>query len=518
VIVIIGAALLLRVGTALMHGVHADRDLFAFIFQGMDLVNGNLEGWFYGRTKPPVFCAILAGPMALGVDGIAAARVISVLAGMLMLHPAWLIMRRIGGGKMLLLALATLALSRLAVKSSGRPLSDTTYSCMVLYVVYLAVIRGLVDGKWWGFVAGGLLAGLAFLTRSEGIIYLPLIPLLAFLGALARKLPWRMACVSLAFPVLAAAVMAPQIAMLSHHEGRFLVRRNVGQFMASSAGIVAEEGSSPETVGLSTFETLSRGAARVLAAWVHHVGQYFWDKTAWSMGYAGMVFLIAGAVVCRRQLFRWGPLSLTLAVFLWTVFGMSFFKPHARLLTPVIAMLSWPLAAGIIALTDWVIHVNPARLAVPEKARPWLVALMLGILAAPTVAHVLTRDYYEDRGLLAAAEIVRSDHVGQAPPAVATSFGLVPLRADGRHVELVFRWEFTLDRLGQYLRRHRTDYLVMPGSRLREMCAQFDPDNPPDYLRLVGTAASHPKSERHRVVYVYRVRPAEAAAPADEAP
>ena len=188
---------------------------------------------------------------------------------------------------------------------------------------------------------------------------------------------------------------------------------------------------------------------------------------------------------------------------------MSFLRPHARLLTTVLVFLAWPVGAGMVWLTDWLIRINPARLSAPDRARPWLIALMLAIFVAPTLASTLGRDRHEGHDLLAAAKIIRRDRTGAARVTVGTRFGLIPLRVRAGHVPVSFHWQMTVDEFEGFLRRKGIDYFVMSELKLAEMCPQLDPRHPPGYMTLVDTAASHPRAHEARLLYVFRIRPGE---------
>ncbi|MFP4053531.1 MAG: glycosyltransferase family 39 protein [Phycisphaerae bacterium] len=498
-------ALAIRLVAAWMHGVHVDRDGPSFVYPAMSLLRGDLADWFYLQTKPPVFGAIVAVPMALGMEGLAAVRLLSILFGVAMLHPAWLFFRRFGGRRTALLALLVLAMMRLPVKTSGRTLSDTFYATLTLYMFYLAVVKGLIDRRWWGLAGGGLLAGVAFLTRSEAIIFLPVVPLLALYGALRRRIDWKLAAVSLSFPLLAAAVMAPQVALLSRAEGRFTLRRNVGQFMAYSAG-ATDQITSEQGEQLNAAEALVQNFGALALNAVGHFWKYVYDVIPRGMAYVGAVFVLVGLWSARRKVFAWTPLGLSLLTFLWALGVLSIFDPHGRLLLNTMPFLAWPLVVGIAAIAGWIVKWNPAGIAQPDKAGPWIAAALIATVTVPTVPTVLGRDRHEGYDALHASRIIRR-HAGEdARPVVACRLGVIALRAGADLVGVSHEWDMDVRRLGEYLRRHNADYFCMSAANLRTMLPGFEPGAPPAYLELIGTAPSHPGAQEPRTQYVYRVR------------
>ncbi len=511
-VLIVLLALAIRLLAAWMHGVHVDRDGPSFVYPAMSLLRGNLADWFYLQTKPPVFGAVVAAPMALGMEGLAAVRMLSILFGVAMLHPAWLFFRRFGGRRTALLALLVLAMMRLPVKTSGRTLSDTFYATLTLYLFYLAVVKGLIDRRGWGFAAGGLLGGVAFLTRSEAIIFLPLVPLLGLYGAIRRRIDWKLAAASLSFPLLAAVVMAPQVALLSQAEGRFTLRRNVGQFMAYSAG-ATDQITSEEGEQLNAAEALAQNFGAIAVNAADHLWKYVYDVIPRGMAYVGAVFVLVGVWTVRRKVFAWTPLGLSLLIFLWALCVLSIFDPHARLLLNTMPFLAWPMVVGIAAIAAWIVKWNPAGLARPWKAGPLIAAAFIATVTVPTIPTVLGRDRHEGYDALRASRIIREHAGASGRPVVACRLSVIALRADAELVGVSHEWNMDAERLGEYLRKHNADYFCMSAANLRTMLPGVAPADPPAYLELIATAPSHEKAHEPRTQQVYRVKKSGATAP-----
>ncbi len=407
-LLILAAALALRVLAVASGGFGPADDTPAFVSQAQALLDGRVDEWFYKRPanqryhKPPVFAALLAGAAVLAgrlgfsLDLGAGAQALALIGGLWMLHPAWLILRRCAGGSAAgaragaLTGLAFLAVMPLTVTMSARQLSDTTYAVIFLYAVNL-LLGGLAEARLGRLVGAGALAGLGFLTRSEALTLIPAALLLLAIGALARRLRWRFALVGGAgFLLPALALAVPFVVLLSRAEGRFMIRPNAGQLLLHQAGLEARmvPTSGPAA---SELEALGRDRGRIAAAAGRHLARYLYSETTRAMGYVGAVFLVAGLVAGRRELFRWGPWQLGVLVYLLGVAQLAVFGPHQRLLLAPIALLAWPMAAGAVALAAGIVRWNPARLAQPQRAFGWLLAGQVAVVAVVTLATILRK-------------------------------------------------------------------------------------------------------------------------------
>jgi 4-amino-4-deoxy-L-arabinose transferase-like glycosyltransferase len=509
---IVAAALVIRVVAALLKGVHVERDTYAYVHAAKTLLSGDAATWLYGAAKPPLFTGVLAGVMSLGVYGPTAARIISVLAGVLMLHPAWLIFRRIGPRPAALLALAVLTVARQPVVTAGQITSNTLNACLVLYMTYFLVVRGLVDRRGWAFAVGGLFAGLAFLTRTEAIAYLPLAVAAAAWGAAWGRLTWRQAAGALGFVAAALLLIGPQVALMSAQAGRFTIRQNAGQFLAFSAG-ATDVLHAPQGHDVGLLRALADNAGQVAAAYAGHFAEYLCRIAPFTLGHAGAPFVLVALVAAGRRLLRWGIWPLWLAMFLWLVLALSLFNPHAYMLLPVMGALVWGAGDGIRRSADLIIRWNPLRLRRPNRARPWLLAGMILAVFAPTVYACLRKDRYANHDVVAAADLIRRHASGRRGLAVAGSYGQPALRLDGRHVPLPNRWQMTRRELADYLRRQGADYVILGIEAMKRMHLDFDPNHPPPFLKLLGRTRSHPKARPPRLLCVYQVLP-DAAPPA----
>lgn len=498
---IVALALALRLAGGWMHGTHIDRDTYSYVVSARALLSGEVGDWFYGQTKPPVFGGLLAIPMALGADGPSAARYLAILAGVALLHPAWLTFRRMGTVRSALLGLLFLAVLREPVVGSARITNTSLNALLVAYMVYFLAVRGLLDGRLWAFAVAGLLAGLASLNRTESLAFLPLGVVLALIAAGVRRLPLGLAVAGVALFLGGALVLVgPNVALMSAEEGQLTIRRNAGQFLAYSAGasetIAARPGEDP-----GFFSTLGENLGALAARWFAHLGVYLGEKLPHTLGYLSVLFVLLGAWAERRRLLRWGPLPLTLVFLLWLLAGLSMLQPHGYVLLSGLFPLAYLAGRGSEWLAGTLVARNPAGLARPQRAYPWLVGLAVAASAAPSVYAVATTNPYENRDLLAAAAMIRQ-HARVDRPVIVSRYGQVPLEVGGRLAPVDHDWQMDREELAEFLARSEADYLVLSTHSLSRLAPWLDPSAPPPYLQALGRAKSHPKAEP-RVIWVH---------------
>ena len=128
-----------------------------------------------------------------------------MLYGTVSLFLLFLIGRKIFNERVGLIAAAALAIWPAALALTGSLMTETLYVMLELIFVWLCLRAG--DRPTWGrFIAAGLCAGLATLTRPNMLLLLPILPLWSLF---IFKDDRRVLIKSLAVPVFAAAVIVP---------------------------------------------------------------------------------------------------------------------------------------------------------------------------------------------------------------------------------------------------------------------------------------------------------------------
>ena len=507
--VIVLAALALRCFNTLAHWDVIERDTGSFLYQAKSLIEGDAYRWFAVHTKPPLYSALIAAGWKMGLDPIVAGRLVALLAGLLVLHPAWLLLKRCGPAGPALVGLAILALMKEPVQASGRCISDTTYAAIMTYGLYFFLVRGLIDERLWAFPLAGALVGLAYLTRTEGLMLLPIGLFVVAVGGIARKLPRRTALLGgLAMLAVGLAIISVHVAMVSAAEGRFTIRRNMGQFMLYSIGATQEVTPSAGK-GPVPLEVLTAHGLAMARSWLNGLWHYLSSYIARAGGYVTGAFLIAGLAAYGRRLWRWRPCQLGLGVFFLFLCGLSVIKPHTRMLLGVLSLTGYLMGAGVF----W-IHRQVDKLNLPGKGRPGSEMVIPGIaiagVLAISVASVIKFDRYQDSAISRAASIVVANSRSQEPPVamprVATGEAAIAWYANGEVVPFSDNWKLTVGQLRELLLQKKVDFFVLDASKL--FAAGLDKkaiDSPPAFLKLVGEAHRDPRSKDKAHLLVYRV-------------
>ncbi len=506
--VIVLAALGLRCFNTLARTETVDSDTASFLYQAKSLVEGDAHRWFAVHTKPPVYSGLIAAGWKLGLDPILAGRLVALIAGLLVLHPTWLLLRRCGPAGPALVGLAILALMKEPLRCSGRCIADTTYAAIMMYGLYFFIVRGLIDAKLWAFPLAGALGGLAYLTRTEGLMLLPLGLLMLAAGAIRRKLPRPAALLGGgAMLVVCLAIVSVHVAMVSAEEGRFTLRRNMGQFMLYSAGatheVIPSAGKGP-----TALEVFASHGLSMAGSWVANLWGYLSSNIARCGGYATGAFLLAGLAAFGRRLWRWQPCQLGLGFFALSLCVLSIIEPHTRMLLATIPLTGFLMGAGVF----W-IHRQVDKLNLPGKGKPGsemvIPGIAIGAVLAISVASVIKFDSYKDSQFHAAASIVAANNQAQGEPAarVASSESIIAWHASGEPVTFSDNWTLTTDQLREFVERQEVDFLVLNVGELPNAGLDAkDIRNVPAFLKIIGEAYSDPRSEDTEHLLVYRVQ------------
>ena len=503
-LLIVLLALAVRCLSVYMRGTTIDRDTLTFLIQARSLLEGDVHAWFAVHRKPPLYSALVAIPAALGLPEITSARLIGLLAGIAILHPAWLFLKRCGDSRTALIGLAMVAMMKEEVRISSRCISDTTYAVLTLYALYFFIVRGLIDRRVWALGVAGALVGLAYLTRTEGLMFMPFGVAFILVAAVRKKLPARVAAVGgLLFVVAGMIFIASHVAAVSFEEGRFTLRRNMGHFMLYSIGVAG--GPTPFTgKGPTAFGVFVSHFGLLIKSWASNFLHYFHSEIPRAGGYVSPLFLLLGLVADRKKLWKWGTWQLGLAMFLLVVMGVSIIEPHTRFLVGVIVLTGWPMARGVEAISEGLIRTNPLRLKRTGWVRVAIPLLAITAVSATSLASTLKLDRYENREFLGAAEVViANSRPGQAPR-IAVRESAIAYHAGGVMIGISGDWKLTPQQIYEVLERGKADFLVIGEKYLQSICPALNPRNPPSFLRLISIVRSHPRSREHQSIFVYR--------------
>jgi 4-amino-4-deoxy-L-arabinose transferase-like glycosyltransferase len=233
-IVALGLAVRLVYALVIQHGVQVGGDGLEFHLLANQLAAGDgyvqplivSPGHVATADKPPLYPLLLALPSLLGWKTLVAHRVASCLMGAALVAAVGLLGRRVGGDRVGLVAAAIAAVYPLLVVVDGSLRSESLYAPLIAFGL-LAAYR-VVDRPSAGRAAVlGALLGAAALTRSEAVLLLALILVVA-----ARGLPPGARLRTTAVAALAAAlVLAPWVVRNWAEFGRPLLSTNTGSLV-----------------------------------------------------------------------------------------------------------------------------------------------------------------------------------------------------------------------------------------------------------------------------------------------
>jgi 4-amino-4-deoxy-L-arabinose transferase-like glycosyltransferase len=153
---------------------------------------------------PPLYPALLAAVQSVAGDSIRASQVAGSVLGGCTIALTGLLGRRIAGMRVGLAAAALAAVSPLLIAADGSMMAEALFVPLALATLLLALHAADAERQWW-WLAPGAVAGLAALTRAEGLLLIPFVVI---------PIAWRARVVAATAVALLAAVVvvAPWVA------------------------------------------------------------------------------------------------------------------------------------------------------------------------------------------------------------------------------------------------------------------------------------------------------------------
>ncbi len=132
------------------------------------------ESSMTNQMFPPLYPALIGIASKVVADYELAARLVSGLAGSLLIFPLFWLAQRIYGVAVALVTASLVAFYPPLVEASTQALTESTFT-LVLTLFFLAALLTFKGRKWVWFLAAGALLGVDYLVRPEAIAYLPLV-------------------------------------------------------------------------------------------------------------------------------------------------------------------------------------------------------------------------------------------------------------------------------------------------------------------------------------------------------
>lgn len=381
-------AFVLRMGWMLYdsHAIENEGAEYARIAQNLLQGNG-YKGILGGREAlfPPLYPFLIVATSFVSRDTEIAGRLISIVSGSLLVLPVFFIGQRLFGPRAAWLAATLIALHPVLVALSASVYVEATYFTLLFAGLYFG-IRVLNFDRPRDAIFSGLLLGLAYLARPEGLAYSLLIGLF-ILCALA----FRSASIATAFKhgailaITTIVLVIPYATYLTEQSGTFrlegksavngIVNRRMNRGMsyqeaAYGLGSNLEEEGPEQTADQFSIKAPSTSSeiAATARSYFHGIA----GRTAYIVSAVGTERSFGSPLICLLVLVgifrpKWGERKwlqeglLLSAAGLTVIILLSLRFVWGRFLFPFLPFLVLWAAAGIIVCADWVSRWVEAR-------------------------------------------------------------------------------------------------------------------------------------------------------------
>jgi hypothetical protein len=325
-------------------------DAIAYIVGGVNLVAtgsftnaaGRPELWF-----PPLY-PLLIGAVSLGgrLDPTSAAHAISVVFAIAGLFLTGYLARLAGGrGYEPVLAMALLALNPIHQGAALFALSESTATFFAL-CAFAIWLRLRDESSLWPYAAIGLIVGLSYLTRPEGVLLLPFWAAIDLLRAKARRpIFLRYAAAGLVM----ALVALPYVVYLYRHTGKVTLTGKTAINLTS--GRATYFGQPTEYIDPDTLEV---GLWQYDLTVMDEAGRFAWNAARIAASYARHLMLILAVPILVGFLSFAGDRRLRFllggAIFVAYLIVLVVFQVKDRFLHLSLPFLSILAARGLTQL------------------------------------------------------------------------------------------------------------------------------------------------------------------------
>jgi 4-amino-4-deoxy-L-arabinose transferase-like glycosyltransferase len=412
--------LILAVGLRIVVSSRTDPVAFdsAVYFEMAQLIREDAWKTVLSYPYPPLFPLLIAGLERIGVGTEAAGLFWSFGLNLAILMPLYFIARGLAGTRAALAALFLWAIHPYAVRLSARALSDAPTAFLVALALWSGLYALKARRLFWG-VGAGMLSGLAYLARPEGLEAALVIAVLYVLSgtiaspssSVSHRFFFRMAWV--AAPLLGWALFASSyVANISTEAGAFtLSRKKSIQAMASSF-VEPTSKAKPLPKTAHSEGPIAEPAPGIQSSWLRRAYQntYVFQQPLVNGVYPVVLLLAVWGITTlratknpaqratRRLLLNLGGLHLLVLVGVAGERGSDYLGGHHFFL---LVLYLIPFAgAGLVAATDWTREHFPRLNRVP-------VTIAALCLAATLPASLRSRDY-QGAGMRAAGTWVRN--------------------------------------------------------------------------------------------------------------
>lgn len=457
-----------------------------------DLAGGLSTYW------PPLYPALVAAASLALADVELAGRLVSVVAGSLLVLPVYKLARDSYGREVARLAAALAALHPLLVYYSTVMLTEAAYT--LLFACGVAAGWAALGRAGAGrFLLAGVAFGACYLLKPESAGF---VLLLAALGLAARLSGARRASPkdSLAGAAALAAgfllLALPYLLYLRRETGAWTLSGKLAGHMWQGSRRAGD--SIPGGAGLMPDATTAVVQLTKALRHEYEVLNLIFPVVFVMLAALGLFASRWTLRRARREIYMLAFVAATLA-------GYAVTLPNIRFFVPLIPLALCWVAKGVLEFERWAGGTarragaaHAFTRAVSRAARPLVVALLIASLL-PLSAYLLRGDKWDDyHGQKRAALWIRAREGVGREPVIMSAVPVPAFYAGGRHVALADEGyaEFVAR-----ARSERVDYVVVDErtvklTRLRDL---LDVGQAPPELRLVHSLAESPA---HRI-FVY---------------
>jgi 4-amino-4-deoxy-L-arabinose transferase-like glycosyltransferase len=481
------AAFLLRILLLWRFEYVISPDGVAYLTLGRALVGGDFQQGL-STYFPPLYPLLVGLATLVFRDPELAGRMVSVVAGSLLVVPTYRLVRRRHGARAARLGACLVALHPLLVYYSTVLLTEATYTLLFTCGV-VAGWSALSSGKARTHALAGALFGACYLLKPEasGFLLLLLVPVL---GAklFRRERTWQ-SCARNALSLCAGFVLLalPYLIYLHAQTGAWTLSGKLAGHLWQ--GDRAPGDTPPPSVLMPDVTTAVVQLTKALR-YEFEVFNLIFPPPFIALAALGLFRTGWTRARFRREIYLASFVAAALA-------GYAVTLPNIRFLVPLLPLLLCWTSKGVIEFEGWMVETLRRRGGGNEltrRARRLVVPLVVAVLLAsllPLSVYLLRGDKWSDyHGQKRAALWIKEQTPGRAPTVMSTA-PVAAFYAGGRHVQLV---DEDYAALVARARRERVDYIVVNERNVKDMSlrALLDEGGPHPELRLAHSLADAP--------------------------
>lgn len=438
-------------------------DGVSYLTLGRSLLEGDFR---HGLTAyfPPLHPLLVGLSTLLFTDSEFAGRMVSVVAGSLLVIPVYRLARKWYGVRVARLAASLVALHPLLIYYSTVLLTEATYTLLFTCGV-LAGWSALSTCRARSQLLAGALFGACYLLKPEacGFILLLVVGLAAvkiFKTGLSYKSMFGNACALLAGFMLLAS---PYLLYLRAATGAWMLSGKFAGHLWQGTRAVGD--------AATPVATLIPDATTAI---VQLTKALRYEFEVFNLIFPTAFVVIAGLGLFRTAWTRARAVrEIYLAAFIAaTLAGYAVTLPNIRFLIPLLPLLLCWVSRGAIEFEGWTVETF-GRLSMPDSivsaARRSAVALVVAALVLsliPLFVYLRSGDKWNDyHGQKRAALWIKEQTAGRIPVIMST-VPVAAFYAGGRHVPLIDEAYATLI---ERARRERVDYIIVNERNVKNM-------------------------------------------------